>query len=85
VDAEARGDLEPLLKNLENVHEDEQQLNIYLNQNKFGNETAQGYRNIATGFRNDKTAVKFQNTYGTAVPQPSTAWPKCPSNCRLYP
>jgi muramidase (phage lysozyme) len=65
VDAEARGDLATAEKFRKRA-EDEQQLNIYL-KNKFGNETAQGYRNIATGFRNDKTAVKFQNTYGTAT------------------
>lgn len=64
-DAEARGDLETAAK-FRKRREDEQQFNIYLT-NKFGKETAQGYRNIATGFRNDKTAVKFQNTYGTAV------------------
>jgi muramidase (phage lysozyme) len=65
VDAEARGDLETAEK-LRNRHLAEQNFNIYLT-NKFGKETAQGYRNIATGFRNDKTALKFQNTYGTAV------------------
>jgi muramidase (phage lysozyme) len=65
VDAEARGDLATAEKFRKRA-EDEQRLNIYL-KNKFGDETAQGYRNIATGFRNDKTAVKFQNTYGTAT------------------
>jgi muramidase (phage lysozyme) len=64
-DAEARGDLETAEK-LRKRHVDEQNFNIYLT-SKFGKETAQGYRNIATGFRNDKTAVKFQNTYSNAV------------------
>ena len=65
VDAEARGEL-AIAEKFRKRAKDEQELNLFL-QKQYGAETAQGYRNIVTGFRNDKTAVKFQNTYSNAT------------------